>query len=1531
MKMTATVFAFVCLLGLLSCDGASVHNGHCDDQCKDYEECVNDKCMEPCGFTSDCFDNHVNGYVCVDGYCEPKGSGSPSGYISGGDSDTTPVPTCVPYEEVCDGQDNNCNGKIDELAECCQSGQTRDCGEDIGTCELGQQTCVSFKWGSCLGGVGPIDELCNGVDDDCDGLADEGINLNSDVNNCGVCGKQCLFQNSISSCVGGECTFECYDLYQDKDGLAQNGCEYACVQTNGGVEQCDGIDNDCDWQVDEDFDFTSLDHCGGCGQLCEFANAGAACLNQLCLMQQCLEGFYDLNHNFQDGCEYECTVTGLESCDGTDNDCDGSVDEYVNCGCVNGDKVPCGANVGDCYDGWQTCTNGMWGECDAPTPQPEVCDYHDNDCDGLTDEDFDLTSDLDNCAYCGLTCSVANGTAGCVESVCVVDGCDNGWYDLDGEYENGCEYPCWLTNAGIEACDNLDNDCNGLKDEDFDLNTDALNCGQCGQVCVLYQAVAACTEGACHVESCNQDYYDVDENPLNGCEYDCLPTEEGVEICDGVDNDCDGLTDEDVDCGCQFLQIQICGVVTGECHIGFQVCNFQGEWSECQLEQAPAMDVCDGLDNDCDNLIDEDFDLQTDDDNCGVCGQVCSLANASSQCVAGSCELVQCNPGFYNLDEDDMTGCEYACWPTNGGVEQCDGIDNDCDKSTDEDFDLLADPDNCGQCGVSCDAPHAITECQAGACVWLACEEFYDGLGCNYFCEPTNGGVEIGDNIDNDCDGDIDEGVVCFETNAEPCGSNIGQCMKGWRTCEDGLWSECFEDIVGSLDVCDGVDNDCDGNIDEDFNLATDLENCGACGNVCVLANAVNDCVAGECVISQCYSGYSNLDEDDSTGCEYACFQTLEGEELCDLIDNDCDGEVDEETDVSTDTSNCGACGQVCNFLHAQSTCEGGVCVLGECDDNYWNVNNDPSDGCEYECEFLGEDVCDNIDNDCNGDIDETCDCPEGFKMACGTNDGVCKVGTQTCTNGVFEECVGGIVGSLEICDGLDNDCDTLIDEDFDFMTSLSHCGGCGQSCKLDGANEVCVAGQCELNGCWPGFHNLNGVIEDGCEYACWPTYNGVEQCDYIDNNCDGDEDEGFDLSSDVNNCGWCGFACVTAQGTPACQAGNCVIAECAAGWLNLNGQYADGCEYKCSLSNGGVEIGDNLDNDCDGEVDEGTTCFEGQNVPCGTDVGLCEDGWQICVDGQLTECSDYGPKSEVCDNADNDCDGLTDEDFNLMTDEQNCGACGNVCVAYMALSACVDADCMVIGCQWSFINLNGDYSDGCEYNCLPTLNGVEACDDIDNDCDGDTDEDFDFESDALHCGGCGQSCLALPQVAEADCNDSVCEVQECLSGWTDLNGLNSDGCEYYCNPSNPGDEVCDGVDNDCDGQTDEGCIDPSLITCTICCPAETGQVVVWYGGDPVMVWDSDGESCGVVSMAAQDICLRGSYPDDDYTQAGWFDFNCCDPENGECGGWTPASVIICVDQNNQPVPFEVVVGQVDPGVPEPEGEVVVLDQLCAE
>ncbi|MHC4837584.1 MAG: MopE-related protein [Planctomycetota bacterium] len=875
---------------------------------------------------------------------------------------------------------------------------------------------------------------------------------------------------------------------------------------------------------------------------------------------------------------------------------------------------------------------------DCPNPQ-ERCNGEDEDGDGTVDEGFPV----------GEACSAGAGA-------CAADG----EIVCDGEESTRCNAEALdPADPGVDLCDGTDDDCDGTVDEGYDLSSDEENCGACGTVCAAPNAVFICAEGACVLQGCRPGFDNVNGDVEDGCE-GCAESNDGVEACDGVDNDCDGTVDE----GGAECETGLPGV----CGSSVTVCD--GEDEVCEGPSEPPDESCNGLDDDCDGSTDEAFDLTTDPAHCGACDNTCALDNAEVACIEGGCTIALCAEGFGDANGEAADGCECAI--ANGGVEVCDGAtDEDCDGTVDEGFDLQADRLNCGACGTVCVFANAVAACVEGSCAIGECAPGFvdrDGdadNGCEAgACEPSNDGVEACDGIDNDCDDAIDEGID-LQSDPANCGAcenvcevagGVGACVEA--VCGVGSCDEGFVDRDGLpgngcecevfTETCDQLDEDCDGEIDEIFDLDTDPTNCGRCGNACPAPNATATCEQGVCGLGACDGGFVDVDGEEDNGCECAL---RVGGEICNDVDDDCDGNVDEDFAFDTDVQNCGGCGVVCEAENGAPVCEDGACGVGDCNPGF--VDLDPEvPGCECPVANDGVEVCNGADDDCDGIVDEG---TAGDPCQTGAP-GICAAGTSSCEMGIPGCIADNQPNDGELCDGFDDDCDDAIDEDFDLAIDPLNCGECGLACVYENAVPLCAEGTCRMGPCLDGFVDLDESTDNGCE--CGVANGGVEACNEADDDCDGLVDEGIDLSSDADNCGACGDACVAERAQTACVESACEIADCAEGFRDTDGAYENGCE--CEIAG-----------------------------------------------------------AETCNGADDDCDGLIDEDFDLTSDAANCGQCGAACAAMDATAICVESSCVIGECDAGFGDADRLYDNGCE--CV--VAGREQCNGIDDDCDGVADD----------------------------------------------------------------------------------------------------------------------------------------------------------------------------------------------------------------
>ncbi len=428
------------------------------------------------------------------------------------------------------------------------------------------------------------------------------------------------------------------------------------------------------------------------------------------------------------------------------------------------------------------------------------------------------------------------------------------------------------------------------------------------------------------------------------------------------------------------------------------------------------------------------------------------------------------------------------------------------------------------------------------------------------------------------------------------CADSDGDGYSALEDCDDGDPNRNFS----ASEVCNGLDDDCDGVLPA---AEADLDGDGhlAC---------LDDC-------------------DDSDFYTHGGDEAAEDEalrpavELCDAVDNDCDTEIDEDFPDDNEDG-------VVDCLEEDADGDGVLPWQGDCDDE----NPDTYEG--------AEEICDGLDNDCNGFPD----------MDIGGEQDRDGDGSLSCED--CEDLVAtNFPGNPEVCDGLDNDCDTVIDNGVLPRWYLDHdADGYGRD---DTFVDSCVGIE--------GHSELGGDCADDDPFR---SPGLTEVCDQIDNDCDGFVDQGVLLTWFVDADGD-GFGnrdqilwdCTQPEGYSAFDT------DCDA---------VDPAVYP-----GADEICDRKDSNCDGFIPPEEIDGDGD------DVTICEN-----------DCDDanpliYNAAPEACSGIDEDCDGTPDN--GLFTDM--CPPPPNV-----AVTTCINgnpSECALVDCNSGFFDIDTTYGTGCE------------------------------------------------------------------------------------------------------------------------------------------------------------------------------------------------------------------------------------------
>ncbi len=609
----------------------------------------------------------------------------------------------------------------------------------------------------CVGGRCQQSTMDGGVTDG--GVMDAGCAMNSECDDDVDC--------TIDTCESGACRNE------PSDAFCQEG--FTCDATMGCPPRVCVNDGECSDGVVCNGAEVCVDMACQAGEAID-CNDGDGCTSDRCdesMRGMCVHTTVDLD---EDGFgDLACPEVGgvaptdcnaanpdvnpdaVEACDGLDNDCNSMCDDAFTC---------CRGEIGTCMSscgttGTRVCgASCSWGVC---SPPPEECNAIDDDCNGAADDIFACVQGASE------SCTTGCGSTG----------------------TRTCQGDCTWSEcvAPAETCNGIDDDCNGTPDDGFSCvagssTSCTTSCGSTG----TRTCDASCTMGSCTA-------------PAEGC--------------NGVDDDCDGNTDETVECspGAMTSCTTSCGST------GTQTCSSMCMFGTC----APPAEVCNGSDDDCDGRIDNGFTCVPGatgpcTTSCGTSG----MRTCTSSCTWGTCmpPVEACN----GADDDCDTRCDetFTCCAGSPGTcmtscgtmgtrtcssscawsvcsppaETCNGTDDDCNGACDDGFACCAG--RTGTCTTMCGSTG--TRTCSGSCAWGTCSPP---------SETCNG-------MDDDCDGSVDNGFACSPGAVQSCTTSCGST--GTQTCG----ASCtYGSCTAPLESCNGTDDDCDGMTDEGCGVCT--------------------------------------------------------------------------------------------------------------------------------------------------------------------------------------------------------------------------------------------------------------------------------------------------------------------------------------------------------------------------------------------------------------------------------------------------------------------------------------------------------------------------------------------------------------------------------------------------------------------------------------------------------------------------------------------------------------------------------------
>ena len=613
--------------------------------------------------------------------------------------------------------------------------------------------------------------------------------------------------------------------------------------------------------------------------------------------------------------------------------------------------------------------------------------------------------------------------------------------------------------------------------------------------------------------------------------------------------------------------------------------------------------------------------------------------------AGGAADLPGSNEGFYASDQASLELAMSKIIADSIRTESCNNLDDDCDTAVDEDF-----PGKGGTCDNG----------KLGVCRRtgnLVCSADGTGLSCNAPAGPAPG-TEVCNNLDDDCDGKVDEGLgTCTcSPRAERCDGvdddcdgkidegltrqcGTGTCL-GTETCTNGVFTGCNAPPVGT-EVCNGVDDNCDGVRDGFIERCSEMPpvNGNPAGDP---ANNPGDPSNNPIPENICHPGQKTCPANIGPPNDFGpCLgEQQPKDEVCNGLDDDCDNDIDEDTGGADCSTNCGVGTFVCKDGQLKCT----------------------------TTKAIDDETCDGNDDDCDGLIDEDFVCSNPPDCDC-TAQNQCNAKEQ-CINGAVV--CRGMPTSQESCNCADDDCDGVKD-DGALCGSNESCTAdcqCAQRCQKTEFpcplgkvchDDFCVNDPCYLKDCppmngvaqtcqitfHPGVEAPTGACVDKCSVTSCPStlkcYPPTGECAPDDCRTYGCTNANELCKPDAAGNYTCQFNPCDGKTCPAgqyCAGGNCfgscADVDCPSGQrCRLGMCETDPCGAPCPYGKAcHDETGECVDDPCRAvQCPAGKACDPNKNGECVPDACLgtsCPDPSEVCKLGSCHDPSDFLPDGGV-------------------------------------------------------------------------------------------------------------------------------------------------------------------------------------------------------------------------------------------------------------------------------------------------------------